>query len=119
MRRNVCPAFKFSNGTYIFDSNYLQIDPKEPQGVIIESILSRQIKDKEDSLAQKYRAEVAHNKDINNDGVIGDPNETSKLLRKRIDKAIKAKRKTRPTRALKVSDSSDVSVSDNSSKVQQ
>ena len=119
MRRNVCPAFQFSNGTYIFDSNMHQIDPKDREGIIIEAILARQIKDRVDSREQKYRAERIHNKDINKDGVIGDPNETSKTLRKRIDKAIKSKRKTRPTRALKVSDSSDVSVSDNSNKVQQ
>jgi len=119
MRRNVCPGMAFSNGNYIFDSNMQQIDPKDPQGIIIESILVRQHKDRVDSREQKYRAEVAHNKDINNDGIIGDPNETSKTLRKRVDKAIKAKKKTKPTRALKVSSSSDVAVSDSSNKVQE
>jgi len=115
MRRNIDPRFRFSNGSYIFDSNFQQIDPSQPKGIILEKILSRQVNDKMESLAQKHRAEVAHNIDINKDGVIGEP-ESSSVLRKRVDKAIKAKRKGK-TKISEVSSSSDVAVSDSNNTV--
>jgi len=115
MRRNVCPGMAFSNGMYIFAHDFNQISPAEPEGIILEKILSRQVNDEKESLAQKHRAEVAHNIDINKDGVIGEP-ESSSALRKRVDKAIKSKRKRR-SKVSEVSSSDDVSVSDNNNKV--
>ena len=77
-------ARPFSNGTFIINDQMKQIYPDSPEGKVIESLLQRQIEDKVSSLPQKYRAEVTHNKDINNDGVIGKP-----------DSPIVAKRKNR------------------------
>ncbi len=120
MRRNVCPGMAFSNGTYIFDKYYHQINPTTPEGQIIESILVRQVEDKIKSLPQKYRAEIAHNKDINNDGYIGKP--PKKIVDAEIEitpESITIKPKKRKSRKLSlvVEDSSDVAVSDRNGKV--
>lgn len=95
----------FSNGTFIVNSEMEQIDPTSPEGKVIEKLLQRQIEDKQDSLPQKYRAEVAHNKDINNDGVIGDPKKST------------SRRKRKSKKPSRVEDSHDVAVSDSNNKV--
>ncbi len=123
MRRNVCPGMAFSNGNYIFDSNFQQIDPQDPRGQIIESILVRQVEDKINSLPQKYRAEIAHNKDINNDGFIGPPKSISVDAEVNITSDVitikpKKTRKKKQPKVLKVSSQSGVAVSDNSNKAQ-
>ena len=110
----------FSNGNYIFDSNFQQINPKDPRGQIIEGILVRQIEQKISRLPQKHRAEVAHNIDINKDGIIGAP-EISVDADVTITPTaitIKPKRKKKSKRkALVVSNSSDVAVSDSNDTV--
>ena len=83
MRVGVIDRYIFPNGTYIFDKQGTQINPDSPQGKIIQGIVERQVKAKVDSLPQKYRAEVAHNIDINNDGVIGKPEDKPKPSKKK------------------------------------
>ena len=120
VRRNVCQTMAFSNGMFIFDQHSFQVDPRTRIGKEIEAILSRQLESKVDSLPQKYRAEVAHNIDINKDGYIGKP----KIVDAEIEitpESITIKPKKRKykskKKALVVSDSSDVSVSDSNDTV--
>ncbi len=111
----------FSNGMYIFDHNSVQICPTEPEGQILESILVRQVEQKISRLPQKHRAEVAHNIDINKDGIIGAP-EISVDADVTITPTaitIKPKRKRKSKRvSLPVLDSNDDSVNDSNDKVQ-
>jgi len=75
--------WKFPGGYYIFEPTGSQVNPDTPEGKNILKIITRQKEDKIDSKPQKYRAEVAHNKDINNDGVIGDPDKVKKTRKKK------------------------------------
>lgn len=77
MRISVVDRYLFPNGVYIFDKQGTQINPDSPQGQAIQNIYKLQAKAKVESLPQKYRAEVAHNIDINKDGIIGKPSEIS------------------------------------------
>lgn len=83
MRVMVHDKWKFPGDFFIFDKQGTQINPDTEVGETVLKILSRQKQDKEDSKPQKYRAEVAHNKDINNDGVIGDPDKVKKTRKKK------------------------------------
>ena len=63
--------FKFSNGTYIFNSLGEQIPPGSREGKRIESILQKQKVTRRENEAQTKRFEVITNKDIDGDGQIG------------------------------------------------
>lgn len=82
MRVSVKDAWKFPGGFYIFEQGGSQIDPESRIGKQTLKILARQKQDKIDSKPQKYRAEVAHNKDIDGDGHIGTPPEDSPIAKK-------------------------------------
>ncbi len=103
---------------FIFDQHSFQVDPRTRIGKEIEAILSRQLESKVDSLPQKYRAEVAHNIDINKDGYIGKP----KIVDAEIEitpESITIKPKKRKSKkvSLPALDSSDVAVDDSNNTV--
>jgi len=55
MRASINERFQFSNGTYIFNSTGRQIDPRDPDGVILEGLLSKQKETKKANKKQKEK----------------------------------------------------------------
>lgn len=55
MRVSIVEELKFSNGTFIFKSDGTQIDPRSPEGQVIEAILKRQAQDRIDNKAQREK----------------------------------------------------------------
>ena len=55
MRASINEKLGFSNGTYIFNSTGRQINPRDPDGVIIEGLLSKQKETKKANKKQKEK----------------------------------------------------------------
>ena len=61
IRAEINPEWKFSNGTFIFDKNHIQIDPKSEEGNDIEYILWLQDRIFIDNREQKELVEKIRN----------------------------------------------------------
>ena len=53
MRVSINEEWRFPNGTYIFTSDGRQVNPKDPEGAVIVSILARQAQDRKDNEEQR------------------------------------------------------------------